>query len=33
MILYAADCGRKEQKAECRIEEAAAAIRELREAK
>jgi hypothetical protein len=33
MTLFAADCGRKEQTTECRIEEAAAAVRELREAK
>jgi hypothetical protein len=33
MILYAADCGRKEQKAKCRTEEVAAAVRELRKSK
>jgi hypothetical protein len=33
MILYAADCGRKEQIAECRTEEATAAVRKLCEAK
>jgi hypothetical protein len=33
MILYTTDYGRKEQTAECRIEEAAAAVRELCEAK
>jgi hypothetical protein len=32
-ILYAADCGRKEQAAECRIEKATAAVRKLCEAK
>jgi hypothetical protein len=33
MILYTADCGREEQTAERRIEETAAAVRELCEAK
>jgi hypothetical protein len=32
-ILYVADCGRKEQTAECRTEKAIAAGRKLREAK
>jgi hypothetical protein len=33
MILYTIDCGRKEQTVECRIEETAAAVKELCEAK
>jgi hypothetical protein len=33
MILYIVDCGQKEQTVECRIEEAAATVRELCEAK
>jgi hypothetical protein len=33
MILYTADCGQKEQRAECKTEETAATVRELCEAK
>jgi hypothetical protein len=33
MILYTADCSRKEQIAECRTEEAAATVRELCDSK